>query len=185
MSYKCISRLMPSVRNVRALATRQTPLARSFFGRGTDPFTEAFRQMERVRREMDKLMDGVFKDSSALIPRSLFGRIKDIPVESSTNGETYTCKVNLEGYAPEDIEVTLVNNNVTVKAKKHTKSSDGSQSYRESVYHYTLPENVNVEALRSRLSENGELVLEAPLLKIEAPKSKEIPIERKESSDKN
>ncbi|RWS24166.1 heat shock protein beta-11-like protein [Leptotrombidium deliense] len=186
-----MSRLLPIVRH-----SVQTPSVRTFFGRGYDPFsglssiarnesvsmdrcmTDMIRQMDRTVREMEK----VAENSWRTFP-SFWSRTRNVPVETSTSGNMYSCKVNLEGFTPENINVTLVDGNVTIKAKKETKDANGN-SLREAVYCYSLPNNVNTEALRSRLESDGTLVLEAPLLKLEEPKSQEIPIDKSNNSKK-
>ena len=62
------------------------------------------------------------------------------------------------------------------------KSEDGSQAiFQEIARTYTLPENVEVEKMKSLLSDDGMLCIEAPLKGVkEAPKGPtEIPIDRK------
>ncbi|GFQ93891.1 SHSP domain-containing protein [Trichonephila clavata] len=78
----------------------------------------------------------------------------------------------MQGMQPEDINVTLKDQELTIAARKVEERSDGSRFVRESKYHYTLPKEVNPEAIRSSLVE-GILAIEAPLPAIE---SKEIPV---------
>ena len=66
------------------------------------------------------------------------------------------------------------------------KSEDGTQAiFQEIARTYTLPDNVEVEKMKSLLSEDGILCIEAPLKgSKETPKGPtEIPIGRKSSEE--
>ncbi|XP_015917768.1 protein lethal(2)essential for life [Parasteatoda tepidariorum] len=136
-------------------------------------------RMKEMDREMNKLFDGLQRGSP--LKRSPFEWIKgkEIPVLSKDGkNKNYQVELDMEGMDPEDIKITLKNNELTVTARKEEKGSDGSHFIRENKYHYTLPDNINPDAIRSTLAD-GILTIEAPLPALE---SKEIPVNIENSS---
>ena len=66
------------------------------------------------------------------------------------------------------------------------QSEDGTQTiFQEIARTYTLPDNVEVEKMKSLFSEDGVLCIEAPLkdVKDTAKGPTEIPIDRKTNGD--
>lgn len=80
-------------------------------------------------------------------------------------------------YKPEEIKVKAYGNTLKVHAK-HEEKSDTGAIYREFSREYTLPEGINLNALKSVISGDGILKIEAPYVALEPPKETEIPIER-------
>ncbi|CAG7726903.1 unnamed protein product [Allacma fusca] len=83
--------------------------------------------------------------------------------------------------SPEDLKISLKDRVMTIEGKKEQKSEDGrSRSYHEFMRKFTLPEEVKTEEVKSMLTPEGYLKIEAPLPQgalPEPPKPKEIPIE--------
>ena len=65
---------------------------------------------------------------------------------------------------------------MTIQAKMDQKSEDGSRFYQDISREYFLPEQVQIEGLKSVIGEDGVLRIEAPLP--EAEKPREIFIDR-------
>lgn len=109
------------------------------------------------------------------------------PVESMVPGidessGKYIMNVPLSRHmSPEDVRISMKNNVMTIEGRKEQKSEDGrSRSYHEFMRKFTLPENVKPEDVRSVLTPEGYLKIEAPLPQpalMEPEKPKEIPIE--------
>ena len=74
-----------------------------------------------------------------------------------------------------------------INAKVNQKSEDGTQTiYQEISRTYVLPDTVQVDKLKSLLSHDGILSIEAPLKGTEPEKSKEpqeIPVSRPADKD--
>jgi HSP20 family molecular chaperone IbpA len=87
--------------------------------------------------------------------------------------------LDMSGFKPEDVNVSLKNRQVIIDAKMEEKSDDGHhRMYQEVTRQYTLPENVQVEKLRSLLSDDGVLSIEAPIAAKDGhPGPIEIPIQ--------
>ncbi|GFS86207.1 SHSP domain-containing protein [Nephila pilipes] len=142
-------------------------------------------RMRDMDREMNKFFDEFQRGSPVKLARILspleWSRTREIPVISKDGeGRVFKVELDMHGMQPENINVTLKDQELTIAARKEEERSDGSRFVRESKYHYTLPKEVNPEAIRSSLVE-GVLTIEAPLPAIE---SKEIPV-KIESSDSN
>jgi len=85
--------------------------------------------------------------------------------------------VDCEGYEPSELTVKVADGYVTVSGKHESKSEDGSSHVtRQFKRKHSLPNNVNISAIDSKLSDDKVLRIKAPLLAIEAPKDTSIPI---------
>lgn len=71
-----------------------------------------------------------------------------------------------------------MDNRLCVHAK-HVEESESGKIHREFIREYTLPDDVNPDLLKSHLSKDGVLQIEAPAPpSVEAPKEHIIPIEK-------
>jgi HSP20 family molecular chaperone IbpA len=108
---------------------------------------------------------------------------RSMPIEAIDNtGNSYKMNIDVSGFKPEDIKVSLKDRVLTIEAKMEQKSEDGSRLYQEVSKTYTLPDNVELENLKSLLTNDGVLAIEAPLAIQDEMKPKEIPINRSEKS---
>ena len=137
-----------------------------------DPFYEIEKAMDRFIRDFDRMP--FFR------PWSLLGR--NVPVETIQDGKRlYKIELDLPDFKPEEIQVTVKDNLVTVRAK-HQGEKDGVKQHREYHYQYTLPQDVNPEHIKSLINSNGLLTIEAPLPELKEPESKEIPVQCEKSN---
>ncbi|CAG7826551.1 unnamed protein product, partial [Allacma fusca] len=86
-------------------------------------------------------------------------------VESTKTPGKYEVDIPLSnGIGPEDLKVTLKDHMMTIEAKKESKSDDGTRkTYLEFKRQFTLPPNVNMAEVKSVLTAEGHLKIEAPL----------------------
>ncbi|CAL8099608.1 unnamed protein product [Orchesella dallaii] len=190
------NRLIPTCQKLRVVMTpARTICSRRVFS----PFSLAERQMKEMDRQFTRLerdMNAAFRDwgfpfsrvRSIFEPAPSYLTSRLLPsfeAETSPIAETgtpgkYAIRVDVgEGFAPEDIKVTLKDRILilTIHAKLETKSEDGnSRLYQEVSRSFTLPDAVNTEEVKSLLTPDGILTIEAPLPEVETPKTKEIPI---------
>ncbi|KAK4004577.1 heat shock protein beta-1 isoform X2 [Daphnia magna] len=159
---------------------------------------------ERFDSEMRKMEDEMTRFRSELLNReqssSLFSRssTSSSTTSSSTNsalaapasdwltglhspliqedGEEKKLKLRFDvaQYTPEEIVVKTVDNKLLVHAK-HEEKSESKSVYREYNREFLLPKGTNPELIRSSLSKDGVLTIEAPLPAIAAGE-KMIPI---------
>lgn len=173
------------------------PVRTLFSRRALAPWNLVERQMEDMDRQFARLerdMNAAFRDfgfPSARI-RSFFEPPPSAPsltnrvfptIEAQTSPASepgkpgkYCLRIDLgEGFTPEDIKVNLKDRMLTIHAKLEKKSEEG-RLYQEVTRSFALPENINPEEVKSLLTPEGILTIEAPLPEVEAPQPKEIPI---------
>jgi HSP20 family molecular chaperone IbpA len=80
---------------------------------------------------------------------------------------------DLNGYKPEDVNIKVTDNTLKVHAV-HIDNSRGNQIHREYSRSYILPEWVNPELLRARMSDNGTLTVEVPLPQVQPNKFERV-----------
>jgi len=85
------------------------------------------------------------------------------------NENNFVTKIKLESFEPKHINLELSSDKRKIKitAKNENKiEKDGLRSYtlKEFSKEISLPENINVDKLKSVLNENNELVISAPKL---------------------
>ncbi|XP_049937399.1 uncharacterized protein LOC126412059 [Schistocerca serialis cubense] len=170
---RSFGRVMPATVAVRQ-ALRQPAQCRSFwdFSRSSDLRSLA-RDMERQVERLEREIMGGFP----------FNRLRPryIPISgTSTSPKSYRYNIDVEGFKPEEIQVSLKDRLLTLSAKMDRTSEDGSRFYQEIVRQVTIPENVKIEELKSYIND-GVLSIEAPLESASGPK--EIPVSREEQTN--
>ncbi|KAF2362977.1 Alpha crystallin/Hsp20 domain [Trinorchestia longiramus] len=142
---------------------------------------DPFQQMEAFMRDMDRKLqrtiDSTFGSwrhfpewrETSVAPRvAQVGEVLDL----STN-DTFKLVFNCYGVKPEDINVTLKENILTVTVKAMTES-EGCKQIRQTQHEQTLPEGVDAAKLESSLSADGQLSVMAPRDPPEAPQQIKI-----------
>ncbi|XP_074596607.1 alpha-crystallin B chain-like [Brevipalpus obovatus] len=99
--------------------------------------------------------------------------LKSPLVRDTDDGKVLKLRFDVTQYQPEEIVVKTIDNRLQVHAK-HEEKSENRSVYREYNREFLLPSGVNPESIRSSLSKDGVLTVEAPLPAIEA--EKRIPI---------
>ncbi|KAK7601545.1 hypothetical protein V9T40_008986 [Parthenolecanium corni] len=98
-------------------------------------------------------------------------------IQEDGDGKSLKLRFDVSQYQPEEIVVKTVDNKLLVHAK-HEEKTDTKSVYREYNREFLLPKNTNPESIRSSLSKDGVLTVEAPLPALGAPE-KLIPIDKK------
>ncbi|XP_013793689.1 heat shock protein beta-11-like [Limulus polyphemus] len=194
--WKCVPRLSHcSRRNVLHRCSSPGHIRHCSGRRWGEPFSELSsvirsmeRQIQEVDREMKRMFDEVDRASPIRFPRALqpwwWSRRRNVPVETAGDeNRQYKLELDLSDFNPEEIKITVKDNLLTVQARQDVKKPDGSRFLREYNHEYTLPEEVNPEAVRSQLNPDGTLIIEAPLPAIELQQPKEIPVTKEHSQD--
>jgi len=89
-------------------------------------------------------------------------------------------RFNVSEFQPDEIAIKQNGQELMIQAK-HVEDSPGKKVHIELNKKYVLPPNVDVQGLKSTLSKDGVLQIEAPAPAVEekeAPKENLIPIER-------
>ena len=87
---------------------------------------EPFRDMLNMRRDMDRLFDNFFApltDQDRETPVTW-----GLAVDVSENDDAYTVKASLPGVKPEEIDVTLADNVLTIKGEIKSDNELSAQS---------------------------------------------------------
>ncbi|XP_067638993.1 heat shock protein beta-1 isoform X1 [Eurosta solidaginis] len=98
-------------------------------------------------------------------------------IQDDGDNKMLKLRFDVSQYAPEEIVVKTVDQKLMVHAK-HEEKSDTKSVYREYNREFLLPKGVNPESIRSSLSKDGVLTVEAPLPAITAGETM-IPIAHK------
>lgn len=99
--------------------------------------------------------------------------------DAEDGGKQLKLRFDVSQYQPEEIVVKTIDNRLQVHAK-HEEKSENRSVYREYNREFLLPKGTNPEQIKSQLSKDGVLTIEAPLPAIEAAnKERNIPIDKK------
>jgi len=136
----------------------------------------SFQPMMRKRRRVvsPDFIDKVFSDMFSVPSYEACTKSK---AQGSSSDDTFSKKMVLRNYKPENIQVRVTaDKKVVVEGKQELKEDkDGFQSYQLKEFKQTLdvPENVNIDELTSSFSDQGVLTITAPLLALPEPEKKE------------
>lgn len=105
-----------------------------------------------------------FKNERSLFSHSEALDTNDGISKVQYDDDTYKIMVNVENYNPDELTIKTVGNSIQVEAKHMEKTSDGrSFSSRNFSQTFSLPKGVNPDDVKSSLSKEGTLTIEAPL----------------------
>merc|ERR1712198_272272 len=87
--------------------------------------------------------------------------------------------VDLHGYKPDDVKISLKDRTGTIEGKYEHKD-EANRVYQEWSRRYTLPETADIGQLKSLLDHDGMLTIEAPTIRTATgePQPQEIPIHK-------
>lgn len=142
---------------------------------------DPFREMAALRNTMDRLFEEPFMQRSILWERPAFEEWS-LALDVIEDDDKYTVKASLPGVDPDDIEVTLTDNVLTIKGEMKQ-----DEEFEEENYHLrerrfgrftrsiALPAKVQADKVEA-INENGVLTLYLP--KAEEVKPKKIAIRK-------
>ena len=172
-----------------ARAATAKPAARNIFSLRRSPWNQVsvvdqmMRDMDRQFERMERQFDNMLRDVGFFRPSLTAGnRLLQPSVESEVVAEgkpnKYTLNIDVgQHFDPENVKVSLKDRMLSIEAKGEYKSEDGStRVYQEIRRQFTLPDNVDVKELKSVMSPDGILRIEAPLPEQPKLEPKEIPI---------
>uniref|UniRef100_A0A915K7A9 SHSP domain-containing protein n=1 Tax=Romanomermis culicivorax TaxID=13658 RepID=A0A915K7A9_ROMCU len=92
--------------------------------------------------------------------------------------DMFTVNIDVSHFAPEEIKVKIIENNLIVEAKHEERMDQHGFVARTFTRRYALPKDVDQNALKSNLTSTGVLSIEAPKLVSEVKaKGRTIPIQ--------
>ena len=141
---------------------------------------EPVRELQTMRSLMDRFFDEPFFSAPQLWSQR--GENFPVPLDVIEEDGQYIVKASMPGVNPEEVEITLTENVLTIKGetKRESESSESNYHVRERHYgsfmrHVTLPATVNADEVEASF-ENGVLSLRVP--KTEAAKPKKIAVRK-------
>jgi len=144
---------------------------------------QPFREMMTLREAMDRLMADAFVRPGAGPEVEPTGEYVPIPVDVIESQDNIVVKAAIPGLKADDIEISLVGDQLTIKgeSKQDSEVKEGNYVYREMRYgvvgrSLTLPTSVVADKAKADF-ENGILTLTLP--KAEEVKPRTITIKRK------
>lgn len=141
-----------------------------------DPFAE-------LRMTMDRLFDEGFSRPWRLLTAADYETA--FPLEVSETDQEIEVKAALPGVRPEDVDISVANDVLTIKAEHREEKEEKKREYhrreiRYGAYQRSLSLPVSVDADKAEATfENGMLHLRLP--KAEAVRPKQIKIGRRET----
>jgi len=133
-------------------------------------------EMQNFRTQLLSRQDNFFNTSSSTMMSSTGGTgsslmplggggqdsISSPLIQDDGDGKTLKLRFDVSQYSPEEIVLKTVDNKLLVHAK-HEEKTETKSVYREYNREFLLPSGVNPELIRSSLSKDGVLTVEAPL----------------------
>lgn len=89
----------------------------------------------------------------------------------------FSVLLDVTNFAPEEIKVKVVGNELSVSAK-HENETEGHFTSRQFNRHFVLPKDVNMNSVVSRLTDEGKLLVEAERKALPPPQERFISIEK-------
>jgi HSP20 family molecular chaperone IbpA len=112
--------------------------------------------------------------SNLLTNNNINNNINNSDVNETNDGKELKLTFDLTGYKPEDLSIKVIDNNTLKVHAVHIDNSRGNQIHREYTRQYILPEWVQPELLRARMSDNGTLTVEIPLPQVTPSKLERV-----------
>lgn len=139
---------------------------------------EPMRELQTMRSLMDRFFDEPFFSTPSLWSQR--GENFPVPLDLIEEEGEYVVKASMPGVNPEDVEITLTDNVLTIKGETKSESESKEANYHVRERHYgsfmrqiALPMPVKAEEVEAT-NENGVLMLRLP--KSEAVKPKKIAV---------
>ncbi|KAK6053404.1 Hsp20/alpha crystallin family protein [Cooperia oncophora] len=147
-----------------------------------DPNKSAFWHMSRM---MDRILDEYMKE----MRRTSNQPIADHSVLQAANiahqvddDKKFAVSMDVSQFKPEELKVNLDGRMLTVEGKQESKGENTFMA-RSFVRSWYLPEDIDVDRLKTDLSDKGKLTIEAP--KIPNTSKRNIPIQQQSQSTRS
>uniref|UniRef100_U5EET0 Protein lipidation n=1 Tax=Corethrella appendiculata TaxID=1370023 RepID=U5EET0_9DIPT len=129
-------------------------------------------EMSKFRSELMNRESNFFETTSSTTtsnasalsrpPQNQVADINSPLIQEDGDNKVLKLRFDVSQYAPEEIVVKTVDSKLLVHAK-HEEKSDTKSVYREYNREFLLPKNCNPELIKSSLSKDGILQVDAPL----------------------
>lgn len=154
-----------------------------FFERQRSLFADMYRDMEEEFKAFDSELGHIQNNLFQLAPidtetmQSSLLQVENPIVTDSDGNKKLALRFDVSNFKLDEIEVKTKENVLYVHAK-HEENTPGKKVFREFSKQYSLPKSVDPAKLKSILTKDGVLHIEAPAPEAIAPKPERlIPIE--------
>ena len=147
------------------------------------PRENLFQNLFEFRRDFDHLFNHLLTGNPLtmeFLPAKKTGFQPAVEAYVDKEGKTFFCRVVLPGIEPKDVEVQLVEHELTIKGERKTvRTTNGIESMSEEIAYgrfertIELPEGVVTEKLSAEFK-NGVLEITAPMAVAALPRKIEI-----------
>uniref|UniRef100_A0A915B2F6 SHSP domain-containing protein n=1 Tax=Parascaris univalens TaxID=6257 RepID=A0A915B2F6_PARUN len=96
------------------------------------------------------------------------------------NDESFSVTIDVSHFAPDELKVNIDDGVLVIEGKHEIKNDRYGQIERRFVRRLQLPKNTKPETVTSELSKDGMLTVQTPKNVKEPPRSRNIPIFRKD-----
>jgi HSP20 family protein len=160
-------------------------------GRELTPWQTPLRALTEMQREMNHLFSRFFGEGEQEGNRWVSPSESYVPrIESAVRDNTLWVKADLPGIDPQDVEVMVEGNRLTLRGQRKAEHEGTEKGYlhREVQYgsfirSFTIPEGVKAEDIQAKYH-NGVLELSIPLPAEVLPKKVNIAIEGQANGQK-
>ncbi|KAK6044650.1 Hsp20/alpha crystallin family protein [Cooperia oncophora] len=83
------------------------------------------------------------------------------PKQATQDDSKLSFSLNVSKFKPDELKVTIDGRNLTVTGEQEFQEGS-SYSARSFLQQWTLPEDVNLEQIRSTLTDSGQLIIDVP-----------------------
>ncbi|XP_043541445.1 heat shock protein 30C-like [Chiloscyllium plagiosum] len=133
---------------------------------------EARKGMKFIHRVLEEVIREFFREVPRIQDNRFGQNRKGNRLSEDKDGDGFSVSLNVQHFSPEELSVKVFERKVLVTGKHEKKCDDGSgcysYKYEEFRREFQLPEDVDAEALRCCLSQDGRLKVQAPRLALPA-----------------
>ncbi|CAD6189976.1 unnamed protein product [Caenorhabditis auriculariae] len=137
------------------------------YGGRRSPLDAVFREM----RDLERAMVMPYWQNANFLD---FNSAADVG-EVINDDNKYGLKLDVSHFRPEELQVNIDGRKLTIEGNHESRTEHGT-TQRSFVRSFFLPEDVDVSAVRSSLTDDGHLAIEAP--KAATSRGRAIPITR-------
>lgn len=135
---------------------------------------EPIHEITSLQNQIDRLFSDFWKENKSL-------NLQHPPLEVSETKDSYLVKADLPGVNKDNIDVSLSNNVLTIKAERKEEKNEDSETYHHKEISYgsfkkqfTFSSNTDAENIKAKYADG---VLELVVPKVDKDNSKKIVIE--------
>ncbi|KHJ81003.1 Hsp20/alpha crystallin family protein [Oesophagostomum dentatum] len=133
--------------------------------------------LESVLNDLDRMEMAMRPALESVCPASCKGD-KSGQLEKVEDDESkLAISLNVGKFKPEELSVDLDGRVLKIEGKQEIKEKNG-YTMRTFVRQWLLPENIDLEQMKSNITEDGHLSIEAPKITKKSPHARSIKIEK-------